>query len=655
MDEKQIVTELLRYIDDSFYNYAVMVTGEWGIGKTFFAKGVLKQAINGHEKAAFLKNENYKERQVEYITLYGCKTVDDVSAAFTMALTHGTLKQRGVTDLYDSVLSRFNEQKDKITNVLKTIAGEITQKYTSNKLMFDVASEIFSFKDYIFIVDDLERCDCNINEVFGFLNQLVEHKEAKMIIFANEAEISDYSKSEGNHDFQYYYTLNDRVNWSDKESNLLSNDRTLNAEKISIKELERRRKLLFPDKNNNDEYHKIKEKLVGITLEYVPLFEDVISGIIENSKIDDDIKAELKLRKKNFIDYMNDRNHHNLRTFQFFLSKTEFLLKELEKLEIDNYYISDVKKAVVCDTFLCAVEYKSNYENLGDPYSIIYSERNHISKAIEAYVRKGNFDVSLFEKDIMDFVKGLKDSVTGDDPLEKLYSLYFVNSENWCVERIGELLENLKADRYSVRYYAKILIILVRLENMGFSKEYLNEAKELMISNIRKNPKGVNRINEDLFLVDDKETKARVLEVIISLNSIIANQFENEKGLTIIEILQSDEWIKGLEEFCSMTNRQYIFDMPVFYMAPTDIWYNAIHKSEPRGIYAFRQWLYRVYPRTEKVESFYRDMDTLRELYGKLDENAEEDLIKKNSIIWLKHQIEEIFKNNSADLEVEEA
>lgn len=655
MDEKQIVTELLRYIDDSFYNYAVMVTGEWGIGKTYFAKGVLKRAIEEHEKDAFLKNENYKEKQIEYITLYGCKTADDISAAFAMALTHGTLKQRGVTDFYDSILPRFNEQKEKITNALKRIASEIAQKYSSNKLIFDVTSEVFTLKDYIFIVDDLERCDCNINEVFGFLNQLVEHKEAKMIIFANEAEISDYSKSEGNHDFQYYYSLDDRVDWSDKESNILGGNRALNAGKINIKELERRRKLLFPDKNNNDEYHKIKEKLVGMTLEYNPLFEDVISGIIENSKIDDDIKTELKLREKNFIDYMNAHNHHNLRTFQFFLSKMEFLIKEIEKLEIDNYYIAAVKKAVVCDTFLCAVEYKSNYENPGDPYSIVYSERNHISNAIETYVRKGSFDTLLYKKEILDFVKGLKDSVTEDDPLEKLYSLYFVNSENWCVEKISELLENLRGDRYSVRYYAKILIILVRLDNMGFSKEYLNEAKELMINNIRKNSKSVNRINEDLFWVDDKETKVRVLEVIISLNSIIANQSENEKGLTILDILQSKEWVKGLEEFCSMNNRQYFLDMPIFYMAPADIWYRAIHKTEPRGIHAFRQWLYRVYPRTEKVESFYRDMDTLRELYGKLDENAEEDLIKKNSIIWLKHQIEEIFKNNSVDLEVEEA
>ena len=56
--------------------------------------------------------------------------------------------------------------------------------------IYDLISEWYDFSKYIFIIDDLERCDCPLNEVFGLLNELVEHASAKLILVANEKEIS---------------------------------------------------------------------------------------------------------------------------------------------------------------------------------------------------------------------------------------------------------------------------------------------------------------------------------------------------------------------------------------------------------------------------------------------------------------------------------
>lgn len=38
MTEQQIKEEILRYIKDQTYNYAVLIDGEWGSGKTYFVK-----------------------------------------------------------------------------------------------------------------------------------------------------------------------------------------------------------------------------------------------------------------------------------------------------------------------------------------------------------------------------------------------------------------------------------------------------------------------------------------------------------------------------------------------------------------------------------------------------------------------------------------
>ena len=35
----------------------------------------------------------------------------------------------------------------------------------------------------------MERCDCSINEILGYINSFVEHEKMKVIIVANQEEI----------------------------------------------------------------------------------------------------------------------------------------------------------------------------------------------------------------------------------------------------------------------------------------------------------------------------------------------------------------------------------------------------------------------------------------------------------------------------------
>lgn len=44
-NESFITEEILRYINDNTYRYAVVIDGEWGTGKTYFTKEFLIPAI----------------------------------------------------------------------------------------------------------------------------------------------------------------------------------------------------------------------------------------------------------------------------------------------------------------------------------------------------------------------------------------------------------------------------------------------------------------------------------------------------------------------------------------------------------------------------------------------------------------------------------
>ena len=50
MNEQQIVEEVNRYLVDKSYQYAILIEGEWGCGKTYFVKNRLTQEINNLEK-----------------------------------------------------------------------------------------------------------------------------------------------------------------------------------------------------------------------------------------------------------------------------------------------------------------------------------------------------------------------------------------------------------------------------------------------------------------------------------------------------------------------------------------------------------------------------------------------------------------------------
>lgn len=50
LDENAIVTAIEKYVDEYLYDYAVMIDGTWGCGKTYFVLKTLKTKLKEHEE-----------------------------------------------------------------------------------------------------------------------------------------------------------------------------------------------------------------------------------------------------------------------------------------------------------------------------------------------------------------------------------------------------------------------------------------------------------------------------------------------------------------------------------------------------------------------------------------------------------------------------
>lgn len=153
------VGEFVRYYFDLEHppNYAVLVTGSWGIGKTHLIKNIIS-------------SDNDLEKECIYISLYGLSNTDEIDTAIIQAMYPAfewkSVKVAGVAAKW--ALKHFASNPDlKINELLaKPSAG-------------------------IYVFDDLERSNMPVSSVLGYINTLVEHYGAKVIIVANEEEIQN--------------------------------------------------------------------------------------------------------------------------------------------------------------------------------------------------------------------------------------------------------------------------------------------------------------------------------------------------------------------------------------------------------------------------------------------------------------------------------
>ena len=356
LNDEALVAAIEKYVDEYLYDYAVMIDGTWGCGKTYFVTNVLKSKLKDHEENKEKNIKGYKKRSVIYVSLYGIKSIGDISKQLYMEAYFGKdnevgkLLKKGASIISSMLPLAFDIAKPFIKDV------EVDENNVTN-----VISEFLSIKNSILIFDDLERCECPINEILGYINSFVEHEKMKVILIANQSEIGrnidqrkelQYLVAAGGNDIDFQGDQNSQRNQILKLYGNSSETEEKTREKISIEQLETRTDILF---GKNTEYERIREKLVGITLYYLPDLEKVLKELLRKASIGIDLKRALEENIDYFVQYMENQNHRNLRTFQFYLSKIEDLYNAIIVIEnqVQTAFINYIIKYCfeICDNY----------------------------------------------------------------------------------------------------------------------------------------------------------------------------------------------------------------------------------------------------------------------------------------------------------------
>ncbi len=155
-----ILEAIKQYINKDETDYAVMIKGDWGSGKTHFWKNEIFHYAS--EKKMFPL----------YLSFFGITTIGDI-----------------LNKIISEIVGRKNT---KIKNVIPILSSLIKQKINFD---LSVIPNFINFKNYVICVDDIERAKLDMNQIFGFMNYFIEHQNAKVIFLTNEENIlSAYSE-----------------------------------------------------------------------------------------------------------------------------------------------------------------------------------------------------------------------------------------------------------------------------------------------------------------------------------------------------------------------------------------------------------------------------------------------------------------------------
>lgn len=654
LKDDDIANIVINYIDENLYNYAVMIDGAWGCGKTYFVKEYLIEKIEQNEKQKKDQNKNYNCKRVVYISLYGVKSVDDVSKQVFME------SYLAKADKAKGILRKGTEFVGTLLPVAFDVVKSFTGIETDVDKLFGIVNDFLTIKNCIFIFDDLERCDCNINEILGYINGFVEHYGFKVILVANQNEVGKGAYI-NNLELKYLVALNQNIdfelktesrNKSDTQVSENAQKETQKIEPVSISMLENRINRLF---GQDIMYERVKEKLVGITIYYQPDLQIVFLKLIKNDNLNSKMQSYLNENIGFFEAYMLEEEHLNLRTFQFFLSKINDLYKEITKIQ--GRCQEEFLKHIILYCFKICIVYKNGsfkYKwEKNEEYSFKSIGKNYIFgnmlafRFVDDFVIKSSFDAKRAES----MVRIFEDEYFKErNAFRELDATWYLLEDSEVERKIGQIFEDLENNVYGFKIYSRIIGRFIELEQVGFSKENIDFLINKMKGNIFKLGHHI-KLDTTYGLMVEGDIKKKYKEIVEQLQKDIDQHFQKNILKTLEDYLDmEDEWGGKLEKYV-YSNKTEICQTSGFL---TQININKlcekIKKSKSKDINSFRSCIISLYVSGIMGDGIKKDEERLEELINGIKEMDSEsfDKIKKMQINYLSGNLQravEIFNS----------
>ncbi len=562
---EELAESILDYVRADYTDYAIMINGEWGSGKTYFWNNKIRKKIDTMKL-------NGKQYTTIYMSLYGISNLEDISKKIFIE----------TTQLMDKNLRKY------MNNNKQTSIPEYTKTGLDMANLFGISKngerfnygDFFSTDDKLLCFDDLERANVDVIDILGYINNFVEHDHIKTIIICNEKELSTKLKSNNLEMKTFIATY-----MLDKQGELLKTDKPI------VEKIKSQIEYVF-DKAN--EYERIKEKLIGETFEYIPKFDYIINGILMRYESDQELirflrentniiistfnksgTRNLRILKHALNDFqkvfeMTSKNYPNIsnRVIQTMLIFTIAISFEIKAGKITKDKFVDIKdneeyKSILVSSRVLMDNKQFYIKEFDNNYYYNFKAEYRFFKFIEYYVRTRIFDMRLF-KENMDLI--IDKSATRNMPAYKriLTEEYWKISDDEFSNIIDEVIDNIKSGEIEIIDLVKLYAYFNYFSKKKLIKYNITALKNLFIDGM--NIASVNsRYCEDvekelskIAIQDEEKEMEEVLKKFYSLNEQLKDKMYKEKADEIFKYIPM-----RMERFYDIFEKECM-DIPIF-------------------------------------------------------------------------------------------
>lgn len=537
LSDEELLSEIKYYVGNKFYNYAVMIDGAWGSGKTYFVKQVLLPELKKETKTSI------------YISLYGVSDIGELSKKIYIEF----LLKCKADNINTTLLAGATEALDVVSGLISPFIGKYGDIEIKEKKIQNLVQKIIPIKDCILIFDDLERCNCPMKEILGYINGFVEQAGMNVLIIANQNELKQKMDSQSMA-LQLKAVLgeDEKLDFEDKQEkeiyNLLAGKNTQEEgiKRVSIEEALKRVSQVF---KQSSEYERIREKIIGSIYYYKPNIKKVMLQLIKNNFSYGEIgRSQLEKNLNYLADCMEKECHVNFRTFQFFLLKMNGLFSEVKA---ETYENQDVvyKKLIQACWYACIMFKEGSLNDIWKGNQEYSNAGEFRIRFIEEYVQ-----YSILDQGIKKLLKKFDDEETEkirnqNDPINGLQYDWIVSTEKTVRERMDDVIKNACAGKYGIGSYDRIQQIFLQIYQAGFEITYVERLTDAMCISIQDGK--ANGEPDCLLSMNGEEKKivdfynANMQRIVKTYNKCMAKKSEGDMN----SLLQESDWAKQIYDY----------------------------------------------------------------------------------------------------------
>lgn len=469
------------YLEIPCTDYAIMINGEWGCGKTHYLHNDFVNLVNDISVPQNDTSEIKKSKKKLFHFGQINETVNTYSPVF--------ISLYGVSSVEDfeyKVFCGINKWAEgRLFRVVSSFVGKYAETKGVSCGKIDLSAVTFIDKSHILVFDDLERiCEdkISVKEVLGLINSYAEQYNNKVIIVCNENE----------------YSLRN------KDSNKIAGE------------------------TKYVDYSKYKEKSVRLTYQFVPDEASVYDKMIEGIR-NVNYKSFLINNKSSILSFFKLGGKRNLRTLKFFIDTfvkiyettkntryrekivysymVSFMLyacehkigksvEELESLDKSKYIIdTNAFLGIPRSTKKEDAKGKDYLTDFNERYSEVLSDfkPNHL---LINYIKTGYLDIAEFKKHVLALdaeIDNLEEKEQGR-VYQKLSRMSEIEDTE-VASLIKDMLKYVKEEKYNLYELLNVYALLLKFDYWKIGGFQLTEKLDEVFLDAIERQRGSHKYN----------------------------------------------------------------------------------------------------------------------------------------------------------------